>query len=538
MTPKQLLFANDARAEMLKGVNTLTDAVRTTLGPRGRSVLIDQSFGVPIVTKDGVTVAREITLVEPLPNIGAQMVKEVASRTSDMAGDGTTTATVLAQAIFREGLKAVTAGMDPMDLKRGIDRATAAAIKELQRISVPCKDTKAIAQVGAISANSDESVGRILASAIEAVGKECVIGVEEGDSVDDTLELVDGTQFDRGYLSAYFISDRDTMSVALERPLILLCDSKIQSVRELLPLLDVIARSGRSLLVIAEDVSGEALALLVINTLRGIVKTAAVKSPGFGDRRKVMLDDFAVLTGGRVISADVGLTLAKVTLEDLGTARRVRISKDTTTIMDGGGSASAIERRVADLRSQVDAETSDYDRENLEKRLSWLTAGLAVIKVGAASEVEMKEKKARVEDALHATRAAVQEGIVPGGGVALIRVRGAIAATATDNPDQAAGVRILLRAVEEPLRQIVRNGGGDPAVVVSAVGAHTGNFGFNAATEEYGDLVKMGIVDPTKVTRLALQNAASIAGLLLTTEVAVVGRRRDVSHTAGAADMS
>ncbi len=537
MAPKQLIFADHARAEMLKGVNTLTDAVRTTLGPRGRSVLINQTFGVPIVTKDGVTVAREITLVEPLQNIGAQMVKEVALQTSAMAGDGTTTATVLAQAILAEGLKAVTAGMDPMDLKRGIDRATAAAIEALQRISVPCKDTKAIAQVGTISANCDPSVGRILASAIEAVGKECVIGIEEGESVDDALELVDGTQFDRGYLSAYFISDHETMSVALEQPYILLCDGKIQSVRELLPLLEVVTRSGRPLLVIAEDVAGEALAVLVINTVRGIVKTAAVKSPGFGDRRKATLEDFAVLTGGRVISAEVGLTLAKITLEDLGTARRVRISKDTTTIMDGGGSASAIERRVADLRSQVEAATSDYDREGLEKRLSQLTAVLAVIKVGAASEVEMKAKKARVEDALHATRAAVQEGIVPGGGVALIRVRGAIAATVTDNADQAAGVRILLRAVEEPLRQIVRNGGGDPVVVVSAVDVHTGNFGFNAATEEYGDLMKMGVVDPTKVTRLALQNAASIAGLLLTTEVAVVACRRDDNHAAGAATM-
>jgi len=537
MAPKQLIFADHARAEMLKGVNTLTDAVRTTLGPRGRSVLINQTFGVPIVTKDGVTVAREITLVEPLQNIGAQMVKEVALQTSAMAGDGTTTATVLAQAILAEGLKAVTAGMDPMDLKRGIDRATAAAIEALQRISVPCKDTKAIAQVGTISANSDPSVGRILASAIEAVGKECVIGIEEGESVDDALELVDGTQFDRGYLSAYFISDHETMSVALEQPYILLCDGKIQSVRELLPLLEVVTRSGKPLLVIAEDVAGEALAVLVINSVRGIVKTAAVKSPGFGDRRKAMLEDFAVLTGGRVISAEVGLTLAKITLGDLGTARRVRISKDTTTIMDGGGSASAIERRVADLRSQIEAATSDYDRENLEKRVSRLTAVLAVIKVGAASEVEMKAKKARVEDALHATRAAVQEGIVPGGGVALIRVRGAIAATVTDNPDQAAGVRILLRAVEEPLRQIVRNGGGDPVVVVSAVDARTGKFGFNAATEEYGDLVKMGVVDPTKVTRLALQNAASIAGLLLTTEVAVVARCHDASHAAGAATM-
>jgi chaperonin GroEL len=533
MGPKQLLFAYHARAEMLKGVNLLANAVRETLGPRGRNVLIDKSWGVPIVTKDGVTVAKEITLDDEFQNIGAQMVKEVASQTSDMAGDGTTTATVLAQAIFREGLKAVAAGMDPMDLRRGIDRATAAAIEELKQISVPCKDTKAIAQVGAISANSDESVGQILAKAMEAVGKEGVITVEEGASVDDRLELVEGMQFDRGYLSPYFISDQETMSAALEQPYILLYDKKIQGVRDFLPLLEAIAQSGRSLLVISEDLSGEALALLVINSLRGTFKAAAVKAPGFGDRRKAMLEDIAVLTGGKVISEEVGLTLEKATLEDLGTARSVRISKDTTTIVDGGGSKSAIEGRVANLRSQIEDTTSDYDRERLEERVARLAGGVAIIKVGAASEVEMKEKRARVEDALHATRAAVQEGIVPGGGVALIRVRSAIEATPTDSLDQAAGVRILLRAVEEPLRQIVRNGGGDPSVVLNTIFGGTGNFGFNAATEEFGDLVKMGVVDPTKVTRLALQNAVSIAGLLLTTEVAVASLRPDASGMEG-----
>ena len=533
MAPKQLLFADHARTEMLKGINVLARGVRATLGPRGRNVMIDSSFGAPIVTKDGITVAKEITLDDQFQNIGAQMVKEVAAQTSDMAGDGTTTATVLAQAIFREGVKAVSAGMDPMEIKRGIDRATAAAIAELKRISVPCKDMKAIAQIGAIAANSDESVGRILASAMEAVGKEGVITVEEGESVDDRLELVEGMQFDRGYLSAYFVNDQETMSVAFERPYILLYDKKIQGVRELLPLLEAIAQSGRSLLVVADDLSSEALALLVINNLRGSVEVAAVKAPGFGDGRKAMLDDIAVLTGGRVVSEEVGLTLKKVTLEDLGASRSVRISRDTTTVVDGDGNRSAISSRISELRGQVDDATSDYDREKLEERVARLATGVAIIKVGAASEVEMKEKKARVEDALHATRAAVQEGIVPGGGVALIRVRGAIEATPTYNQDQAAGVRILLRATEEPLRQIVRNGGGDPSVVLSAINAGAGNFGFNAVTEEFGDLVSMGVVDPTKVTRLALQNAVSIAGLLLTTEMAVVSLRPDVRYAGG-----
>ena len=521
MTGKQLIFAQQARAEMLKGVNVLADAVRETLGPRGRNVLIEKSWGAPIVTKDGVTVAKEITLEDKFQNIGAQMVKEVASQTSDMAGDGTTTATVLAQAIYREGLKAVSAGMDPMDLKRGIERAAAAAVEGLKQLSTPCKDTKAIAQVGSISANSDESVGKIIADAMEAVGKEGVITVEEGASIDNQLELVEGMQFDRGYLSPYFINNQQSMSVEMEEPYILLYDKKISGVRDFLPLLESIAKSGRPLLAIAEDLANEALALLVVNNLRGIFKTAAVKAPGFGDRRKAMLEDIAVLTGGRVISEEVGLTLEKATLEDLGTARSVRITKEDTTIVDGGGDEKAIAGRVNELRRQIEDTTSDYDREKLEERVAKLAGGVAIVKVGAASEVEMKEKKARVEDALHATRAAVQEGVVPGGGVALLRVRKEIEATKTVNSDQAAGVRILLRATEEPLRQIVRNGGGDPAVVLNKVKEGKGNFGFNAATEEYGDMVQMGVIDPTKVTRLALQNAVSVAGLLLTTEAAV-----------------
>jgi chaperonin GroEL len=450
------------------------------------------------------------------------MVKEVASQTSDMAGDGTTTATVLAQAIYREGLKAVTAGMDPMDLKRGIEKGAAAAAEGLKRISTACKDTKAIAQVGSISANSDESVGKIIAEAMEAVGKEGVITVEEGASIEDQLELVEGMQFDRGYLSPYFINNQETMSVEFDEPYILLYDKKISGIRDFLPLLEAVAKSGKPLLAIAEDLESEALALLVVNNLRGVFKTAAVKAPGFGDRRKAMLEDLAILTGGKVISEEIGLMLEKATLEDLGTAKKVRISKDDTTIIDGGGDKKAIEGRVAELRRQIEDTKSDYDVEKLEERVAKLAGGVAVVKVGAASEVEMKEKKARVEDALHATRAAVQEGVVPGGGVALLRVRKAIEAAQTSNDDQAAGVRILLRAIEEPLRQIVRNGGGDPAVVLNKVKEGSGNFGFNAATEEYGDMVKMGVIDPTKVTRLALQNAVSVAGLLLTTEAAVV----------------
>jgi len=521
MSGKQLLFAQQARAEMLKGVNVLADAVRETLGPKGRNVLIETSRGTPVVTKDGVTVAKEIAIVNRFQNIGAQMVKEVASQTSDLAGDGTTTATVLAQAIVREGMKAVAAGMDPMDLKRGIDKGAAAAIAGLKKISVPCKDTKAIAQVGMISANGDESVGRIIAEAMEAVGKAGVITVEEGQSIDNQLELVEGMQFDRGYLSPYFINDLPTMSVVLEKPYILLYDKKIAGLRELVPLLEGVSKAGRSLLVIAEDVASEVLALLVVNNLRGVVRTAAVKAPGFGDRRKAMLEDIAVLTGGKLISEEIGLTLEKVTLADLGSAKAVRISKDDTTIVDGGGSDKAIEARVRELRRQAEETTSDYDREKLEERSAKLAGGVAIVKVGAASEVEMKEKKARVEDALHATRAAVEEGVVPGGGVALLRVHKAIKATEVDNADQAAGLRILLRAIEEPLRQIVRNSGGDSGVVLNKVKEGKGTFGYNAQTDEYGDMVAMGVIDPTKVTRLALQNAVSVAGLMLTTEAAV-----------------
>jgi chaperonin GroEL len=521
MAAKQLIFAQEARQQMLKGINVLANAVKETLGPKGRNVLIEKSWGAPTVTKDGVTVAKEIELADRFQNIGAQMVKEVASKTSDTAGDGTTTATVLAQAIFREGLKAVTAGMDPMDLKRGIEKATAAAVEELKKLSKPCKDSKAIAQVGTISANADEVVGKIIADAMEKVGKEGVITVEEGSGIENELELVEGMQFDRGYLSPYFINDKETMSAQLDNPYILLYDKKISNIRDLLPVLEAVAKAGRSLLIIAEDVEGEALATLVVNNLRGILKAAAAKAPGFGDRRKAMLQDIAILTGGKVISEEVGLSLEKTKLDDLGTAKKVRLSKEETTIVDGGGEKRAIEGRVKELRQQIEDTTSDYDREKLEERVAKLAGGVAVVKVGAATEIEMKEKKARVEDALHATRAAVEEGIVPGGGVALIRAQKKIEAVKTDNEDQAAGVRILLRAIEEPLRQIVRNGGGDPAVVLSKVKEGKGNFGFNGATEEYGDLVEMGIIDPTKVTRLALQNAASVASLLLTTEAAI-----------------
>jgi len=522
MTAKQLLFAQEARAEILQGVNVLANAVRETLGPRGRNVLIERGGGTPTVTKDGVTVAQEIEIGNPFQNIGAQMAKQVASQTSDDAGDGTTTATVLAQAILREGMKAVAAGMDPMDLKRGIDHGAAAAIDKLKAISVPCKDTKAIAQVGMISANGDKSIGAILAKAMEAVGKEGVITVEEGQSLDNQLELVEGMQFDRGYLSPYFINDMKTMSVVLEKPYILLYDKKITGMREILPLLETIAKAARPLLIVAEEVSSDALALLVVNNLRGTFRSAAVKAPGFGDRRKALLEDLAVLTGGKLIDEEAGLTLEKATLEDLGTAKSVRITKDHTTVVDGAGNTTAIKARVRELRRQAEEASSDYDREKLEERVAKLAGGVAIVKVGAGSEVEMKETKARVEDALHATRAAVEEGVVPGGGVALLRVRKAIAAARVANEDQAAGLRILLRAIEEPLRQIVRNGGGDASVVVNKVKQGKGNFGYNAATEEFGDMVEMGVIDPTKVTRLALQNAVSIAGLLLTTESAVV----------------
>jgi chaperonin GroEL len=527
MTGKQVVFAQRARGEMLKGVDLLANAVKETLGPRGRNVLIERSFGAPTITKDGVTVAKEIALAAKVQDIGAQMVKEVASHTSDTAGDGTTTATVLAQAIFREGIRAVSAGMDPMDLKRGIDNGVAAAVAALEKMSVPCQDAAAIAQIGTIAANGDESVGTIIARAMDRVGKSGVVTVEEGASLDNELDLVEGMQFDRGYLSPYFINNTDTMVVELERAHVLLCESKLSTVRELVPLLEAIAKSGKPLLVIAEDVDGEALAALVINQLRGVLKVVAVKAPGFGDQRKERLQDIAVLTGGTVISSDAGLTLAKTTLEQLGTAKKVRVTKEDTTIIEGGGGKKAIADRVQMLRARIEETKPDYDREKLEERVAKLAGGVAVIKVGAATEVEMKEKKARVEDALHATRAAVLEGIVPGGGIALLRVRKSIAAAPTANADQAAGIRILLRAVEEPLRQIVRNGGGDPAVVLDAVQKNKGNFGYNAATEEYGDLVEMGVVDPTKVTRLALQNAASVAGLLLTTEAAITSRMSD-----------
>jgi len=521
MAAKQLLFAQDARSELLKGVNLLADAVKETLGPKGRNVLLEKSWGAPTVTKDGVTVAKEIELADRFQNIGAQMVKEVATKTSDAAGDGTTTATVLAQAIFREGLKAVAAGMDPMDLKRGIEKGTAAAVEELKQLSKPCEDSEAIAQVGTISANADEEIGKIIADAMEKVGKEGVITVEEGSSIENELELVEGMQFDRGYLSPYFISDKETMSAELEEPYILLHDKKISNISDLLPVLEAVAKAGKPMLIVAEDIEGEALATLVVNTLRGILKVAAVKAPGFGDRRKAMLQDIAILTGGKVISEEVGLSLEKVQVDDLGTAKKVRLTKEDTTIVAGGGEKSAIEGRVKELRQQIEDTTSDYDREKLEERMAKLAGGVAVVKVGAATEIEMKEKKARVEDALHATRAAVEEGVVPGGGVALLRMRKAIEASKTQNDDQAAGVKILLRAIEEPLRQIVRNGGGDPSVILNKVKEGNGPFGFNAATEEYGDLVEMGIIDPTKVTRLALQNAVSVAGLLLTTEAAI-----------------
>ncbi len=531
MSGKQVVFSQRARAEMLKGIDVLANAVKETLGPRGRNVLIERSFGAPTVTKDGVTVAKEISLASKVQDLGAQMVKEVASHTSDTAGDGTTTATVLAQAIFREGIKAVSAGMDPMDLKRGIDKGVIAAVAGLKRMSVPCEDTTAIAQVGTISANGDEPIGAIIARAMDEVGKEGVITVEEGASLDNELDLVEGMQFDRGYLSPYFINNTETMAVDFEKAYVLLCEKKLSNLRELVPVLEVIAKSGKPLLVIAEDVDGEALATLVVNQLRGVLKVAAVKAPGFGDRRKDMLRDLAILTSGTVISEDAGLTLAKTTLEQLGTAKKIRVTKEDTTIIDGGGKKQAITDRVQELQKQIEETKSDYDREKLEERVAKLAGGVAIIKVGAATEVEMKEKKARVEDALHATRAAVQEGIVPGGGVALLRVRKSIAAVPTVNDAQAAGVRILLRAVEEPLRQIVRNGGGDPAVVLDKVYKGIGSFGFNAATEEYGDLIKMGVIDPTKVTRLALQNAASVAGLLLTTEAAIITPPADAADS-------
>ena len=525
MNGKDVAFSEHARAQLLQGIDVLANAVKETLGPRGRNVLIERSSGPPIVTKDGVTVASEITLAAKIQNLGAQMVKEVASHTSDTAGDGTTTATVLAQAIVREGIRAVSAGVDPMDLKRGIDKGLLAAVAGIKRMAVKCEDSKSIAHVGTIAANGDDSVGEIIARAMRRVGKDGVVTVEEGTSLDNELDVVAGMQFDRGFLSPYFINDTDTLSVKLEQPYLLLCEKKLSTMRELVPLLEAVAKSGRPLLVVAEDVDSEALAVLVINQLRGALKVAAVKTPGFGDRRKDLLQDIAVLTGGTVISEDAGLTLAKTTLEQLGSAKRVRLTKDNTTIVDGAGSKKDVADRVQALRAMIESTKSDYDREKVEERVAKLAGGVAIIKVGAATEVEMKERMARVDDALHATRAAVLEGIVPGGGVALLRVRKSIAAAPTVNADQAAGLRILARAVEEPFRQIVRNGGGDPAVMLDTVSKRVGNFGYNAATEEYGDLVEFGVMDPAKVTRLALQNAVSVAGLLLTTEAAVTSLR-------------
>ena len=527
MAAKEVRFSDDARQKMFKGVNVLANAVKVTLGPKGRNVVLDKSFGAPTVTKDGVSVAKEIELEDKFENMGAQMVKEVASQTSDVAGDGTTTATVLAQAILREGLKSVAAGMNPMDLKRGIDKGTVAIVEQLKSLSKPCEDDKAIAQVGSISANSDTEIGEIISEAMQKVGKEGVITVEEGSGLSNELDVVEGMQFDRGYLSPYFINDAASQSVQLDDPMILLFDKKISNIRDLLPVLEGVAKASRPLLIIAEDVEGEALATLVVNNIRGIVKVAAVKAPGFGDRRKAMLQDIAILTGGQVISEEVGLSLEKTTLDDLGEAKKVQITKENTTIIDGAGRHEDIKGRVEQINGEIAESSSDYDKEKLQERVAKLSGGVAVIKVGAATEVEMKEKKARVEDALHATRAAVEEGVVPGGGVALIRAAAAMGELHGDNHDQDVGIKILMRAIEEPLRQIVRNAGGDASVVLNAVAEGKGNFGYNAATGEYGDMIEAGILDPTKVTRHALQNASSVSGLLLTTEAMVADAPQD-----------
>ena len=518
MAAKDVQFGNEVRQKMVSGVNTLANAVRVTLGPKGRNVVVDRAFGGPHITKDGVTVAKEIELKDKFENMGAQMVKEVASKTNDVAGDGTTTATVLAQAIVAEGMKYVTAGMNPTDLKRGIDKAVAALVGELKNIAKPCDTSKEIAQVGSISANSDEQVGAIIAEAMEKVGKEGVITVEDGKSLENELDVVEGMQFDRGYLSPYFISDAEKQVVALEIPYVLLFDKKISNIHDLLPVLEKVAKAKRPLLIIAEDVEGDALTTLVLNNIRGILKAVAVKAPGFGDRRKAMLQDIAILTGGTVITEEVGLSLEKATLEDLGQAKRIEIGKENTIIIDGLGDATQIEARVAEIRQQIETATSDYDKEKLQERVAKLAGGVAVIKVGAATEVEMKEKKDRVEDALHATRAAVEEGVVAGGGVALLRARAALENLHTGNADQDAGVQIVLRAVESPLRQIVANAGGEPSVVVNKVLEGKGNYGYNAGSGEYGDMIEMGVLDPAKVTRSALQHAASIAGLMLTTD--------------------
>jgi chaperonin GroEL len=521
MSAKQVLFHDAARAKIIEGVNVLADAVKVTLGPRGRNVILDRAYGPPLVANSGVIVAKEIELKNKFENMGAQMVKEVASKTSDVAGDGTTTATVLAQSIVREGMKFVAAGMNPMDLKRGIDQAVAATIEQLRKISKPCTTNKEISQVGAISANADTAVGEIIAQAMEKVGKEGVITIEDGKSLQNELEVVEGMQFDRGYLSPYFINNPDKQIVALDEPYILLYDKKISNIHDLLPVLEQVAKAGRPLLIIAEDVEGEALATLVINNIRGVLKTVAVKSPGFGDRRRAMLDDIAILTGGAVIAEEVGLTLENATLKDLGQAKRVEVGKEDTTLISGAGDTVKIQGRIKQIRQQVEEATSSYDKEKLQERAAKLAGGVAVIRVGAATETGMKEKKTRIEDAMHATRAAVEEGILPGGGVALLRARAAIAALHGDNSEQDAGIKIVLRALEEPLRQIVTNAGGEPSVVLNKVLEGKGSFGYNAATEEYGDLIEMGILDPTKVTRTALQNAASIASLILTTDAMV-----------------
>ena len=527
MAAKEVRFGDDARSRMVRGVNILANAVKATLGPKGRNAVLEKSFGAPTVTKDGVSVAKEIELKDKFENMGAQMVKEVASNTSDEAGDGTTTATVLAQAIIREGMKAVASGRNPMDIKRGIDKAVIVATEDIKKLAKPCKDNKAIAQVGTISANSDDSIGKTIAQAMEKVGKEGVITVEEGSGLQNELDVVEGMQFDRGYLSPYFINQQANQTAELDKPYILLVDKKISNIREMLPVLEGVAKAGRPLLVIAEDVEGEALATLVVNNIRGILKVAAVKAPGFGDRRKAMLQDIATLTGGTVISDEVGLQLEKATLNDLGEAKKIVVEKENTTIIDGAGKNADIKARVESIRQQIEEATSDYDKEKLQERVAKLSGGVAVIKVGAATEIEMKEKKARVEDALHATRAAVEEGVVPGGGVALIRATKALEKLEGANEDQTVGVRILARSIEEPLRQIVENAGEDAAVVLNQVKAGKGAYGYNAATGEYGDMLDFGILDPAKVTRLALQNAASVAGLLLTTEVMIAEAPKD-----------
>jgi len=537
MSAKEVKFSDDARQRMLAGVNVLANAVKVTLGPKGRNVVIDKSFGAPTITKDGVSVAREIELEDKFENMGAQMVKEVSSATNDSAGDGTTTATVLAQSILTEGMKAVAAGMNPMDLKRGIDKAVTKAVEELKKMSKPCADQNAIAQVGTISANADSEIGNIIAEAMEKVTTEGVITVEEGSGFDNELDVVEGMQFDRGYLSPYFVNNQANMTAEMEAPFILLYDKKISNIRELLPILEGVAKSGKPLLIIAEDVDGEALATLVINNMRGIVKVAAVKAPGFGDRRKAMLQDLAILTGGTVISEEVGLTLEKATVEDLGSAKKVIVTKEETTLIDGAGAAKEIEDRVTQIRAQIEETSSDYDKEKLQERVAKLAGGVAVIKVGAATEVEMKEKKDRVDDALHATRAAVEEGVVPGGGVALIRAAGTLAKLKGDNHDQDIGITILRRALEEPMRQIAANAGDESSVVVNKVAEGKGNFGYNASNAEYGDMIEMGILDPTKVARSALQNAGSVAGLMITTEAMVADLPVDPATAPAMPDM-